>query len=77
MFPENLTVNLRAAPGAAGVIPQVRAVLVDMDPTIPIYVETVAEAFGRQLAPARFYLVLIGAFAVLAVGLVAAFLEDG
>ena len=65
--PDNLTVNLRTVPGAAGVIPQVRAVLEDMDPTIPMYrVETIAEAFGRQLAPARFYLVLIGAFAALA-----------
>ncbi|HXV65359.1 MAG TPA: ABC transporter permease [Vicinamibacteria bacterium] len=65
--PESLTVTLRLVPGAPPVLPAARTILEGMDSDVPMYrVETVEEAVGRNVAPTRFYLVLIGAFAVLA-----------
>jgi predicted permease len=65
--PEDLTVTLRLSPGAPPVLPAARTILKAMDADVPMYrVETVEEAVGRNVAPTRFYLVLIGAFAVLA-----------
>jgi putative ABC transport system permease protein len=67
--PEDLTVCLRtvAGIGAASVLPQARAILHEMDPLVPLYgVETVDQAVARQISPTRFYLWLIGTFAVLA-----------
>ena len=69
--PENLTVTMRTRRGAS-VMPAVREILRDMGPNVPMYrVETVSEALQRQVAPTRFYLVLIGAFAALAAALAA------
>jgi predicted permease len=65
--PEDLTVTLRVHPVAPPVLPVARTILQEMDSDVPMYrVETVEEAVGRNVAPTRFYLVLIGAFAVLA-----------
>ncbi|HSF16881.1 MAG TPA: ABC transporter permease [Vicinamibacteria bacterium] len=70
--PEDMTVSIRTRPGARPVLPEVRAILHEMDAAVPMYqVETIDQALARQLAPTRFYLVLNGAFAAVAVLLAA------
>jgi putative ABC transport system permease protein len=65
--PEDLTLNVRMRAGAPSVLPEVRALVREMDSDVPLYrIETIAEAVARQVGPTRFYLTLIGAFAVLA-----------
>jgi hypothetical protein len=65
--PENMSVTVRTQPSAPPVLPAIRAVLREKSADVPMYrVETVEAAFQRQVAPTRFYLVLIGIFAGLA-----------
>jgi putative ABC transport system permease protein len=65
--PEDLNINVRMRAGAPSVLPEIRALVQEMDPDVPLYrIETIAEAVARQVGPTRFYLTLIGAFAVLA-----------
>jgi predicted permease len=70
--PVSLTVAVRTAEGAAPVLPAVQGIVRQLDADIPIRrIETMEEAVGRQLAPARFFLALVGLFAVLALVLAA------
>jgi putative ABC transport system permease protein len=63
--PNSLSVHVRTAPGAPE--PDVRRAVRAVDPKIPVRaLETVEDAVARQLAPARFFLSLVGAFALLA-----------
>jgi putative ABC transport system permease protein len=70
--PGTLTVSVRTAVGAPPVLPAVRETVRALDPDLPLLsVETVAEAVARQVAPMRFFLSLVGLFAVLALVLAA------
>jgi predicted permease len=70
--PNSLTVAVRTAAAAPPVLPRVREIVREMDPNIPIRnVETVEEAFAAEVAPTRFFLSLVGLFAVLALALAA------
>jgi predicted permease len=70
--PENMNIAIRTHREAGSVLPAVRAVLREKNADAPMYrVETVEEAVQRQVAPTRFYLVLIGIFAGLAAVLAA------
>lgn len=65
--PENMTVSMRTLPDAPSPFPAARAILAEMEPMAPMYrVETMREALDKHVAPTRFYLILTGAFAVLA-----------
>jgi predicted permease len=65
--PNGMTVTMALAPGAVDVMPRIRAIVREMDPSLPLYrVETMKQAIGRQIAPARFYLILALGFAALA-----------
>ncbi len=66
--PAFMTVNVRGMPGGPPLINTLRAELKTLDPSVPMRnVETVRDAVTRQLAPTRFYLILVGSFAALAV----------
>jgi predicted permease len=70
--PNGMTVTMRLAPGASDVMSRVRALLREMDPSLPIFrIETMDQAVSRHVAPTRFYLVLALGFAVLAAVLAA------
>lgn len=61
--PESMTVTIRSLPGAA-ILPAVREILRDMDPAVPIHrIETLTEVVEREIAPTRFHLALLAAFA--------------
>ena len=65
--PEDMSITLRTHEGAPPVLPAARALLRRSSADVPMYrVETVEEAVKRQVAPTRFYLLLIGIFATLA-----------
>jgi ABC-type antimicrobial peptide transport system permease subunit len=64
--PESMTVTVRSRPGAV-ILPEVRDILRDMDPAVAIHrIETMTEVVEREIAPTRFHLALVGAFAGLA-----------
>jgi predicted permease len=64
--PESVTVTVRSRPGAI-ILPEVRDILRDMDPAVAIHrIETMTEVVEREIAPTRFHLALVGAFAGLA-----------
>jgi len=71
--PGSLTVAMKIRAGAgAGVVAAARQTLRAMDPNvIPTNVETVTQALRAATAPTRFYLMLVGIFAALAVVLAA------
>jgi predicted permease len=70
--PNSMTVSVRTAPGAPDPLPAIRAAVRTLDPAVPVRaVETVAEAVARQTASARFFLSLVGIFALLALVLAA------
>jgi predicted permease len=72
MGPTSLTVAIRTAAGAPAVLPAVRRIVREMDADVPLRnVETMEQALGQQLAPTRFFLSLVGLFAVLALALAA------
>ena len=66
-LPTFFTVNVRTAPGAAVGEAQIRDALAAVDPDVPLFrLSTVEDAIREELAPSRFYLALVGAFAALA-----------
>lgn len=70
--PGSLTVNVRGAAGAAGLASSIRSVVRDLDPDLPLVgFETMAQAVRRDTAVERFYLIVVGLFAGLAVLLAA------
>ncbi len=70
--PANMTVTVRGIPGTAPLLPAIREEVRRMNPNLPLYrIDTLEEAVRRQVAPTRFYLVLVGLFAGLAAALAA------
>jgi hypothetical protein len=68
----NMVVHVRARRGAPSLIARLRAEVAALDPNLPLArIETMQEAVDRTMASTRFYLILIGGFAVLAVLLAA------
>jgi predicted permease len=68
----NMVVHVRARRGAPSLIARLRAEVAALDPNLPLArVESVQEAVDQTMATTRFYLILIGGFAVLAVLLAA------
>ncbi len=62
--PGYMTVTVRSIPGAGALLPALRAEVRALDPNLPLIgPETMEEAIGRQVAPTRFYLLLVGLFA--------------
>ncbi|HYI96138.1 MAG TPA: ABC transporter permease [Bryobacteraceae bacterium] len=63
----SLRIVLRTSGEAASMAPAVRKVIAEIDPTQPAYeVQTLEEALSGSIAPRRFNLFLLGAFAVAA-----------
>ena len=61
---------VRTAADPAGLIARIRAEAAAMDPDVPIAeLSTLASYVSKAMSQTRFLLVLIGAFAVLALGL--------
>ena len=70
--PRNMTVALHTRPGAGPLIGAVRQEVAALDPNLPLRgVETMEEVVAKAMAPTRFFLTLLGVFAVLAVSLAA------
>lgn len=70
--PNSLTTSIRTAPGAVVTGEAVRQVVHGLDSNLPIRrFETVQQAIAADVAPTRFYLVLVTAFAGLALLLAA------
>ena len=70
--PGDMAVTVRGTPGAPTLLPIIREEVRAMDASLPLYqVDTIEEALRRQVAPTRFYLVLVGLFAGLAAVLAA------
>jgi predicted permease len=66
-LPTFFTVNVRTVPGAVVGEAEIRSALAVVDPDVPLFrLSTVEEAIREELAPSRFYLALVGAFAGLA-----------
>lgn len=66
-LPSFFTASFRTAPGAEASEGDIRRVLASVDPNVPLFrLSTVEEAIREELAPSRFYLSLVGAFAGLA-----------
>jgi putative ABC transport system permease protein len=73
MGPGSMTVLIRYADGAGELLPAVRARVEAMDPDLPLRsVTTVESLVVEELAPARFFLILLSVFAWVAVALAAA-----
>ena len=65
--PNGLTVTVRRRAGAPSPLPALREIVAQLDPNVPMYrIETVEQVVSEQVAPTRFYLVLLLAFAALA-----------
>ena len=70
--PSFLTVAVRTRPGVESVVGAIRDEVTAMDPNLPLRsVETMEEVVAQAMAPTRFFLTLLGVFAVLAVCLAA------
>jgi predicted lysophospholipase L1 biosynthesis ABC-type transport system permease subunit len=67
-----MTVTVRTAPGFGAALPEIRSAVYSAYPDLPLRgVETVSEAVQREVAPTRFYLLLLGFIAILALTLAA------
>lgn len=67
---DHMVVTVRGTQGAAGLLPALREQVRALDPDLPLSnPETLAEVVRRQVAPTRFYLMLITLFAAIAVTL--------
>ncbi len=65
--PGALTVSVRYAGSVAAITPALRDLIREMDPSLPVrQFETLEQAISREVAPTKFYLLLLGAFAGLA-----------
>jgi predicted permease len=63
-----MSVLVRTGPGAPDVLPAIRREVRAIDPNVPLRrIEMLEEAVDRQFGPARFYLMLLGIFAGVAV----------
>ncbi len=72
MGPGFATVHVRAEPGSPSAVPALRSIVAALDADLPLRgLETMEEVVSGELAPGRFYLVLLGFFALVAVGLAA------
>jgi len=70
--PGYATVNARSRLGVDALLPAIRSEVRALDPGLPLqYVETVSEVVQREVAPTRFYLLMLGLFAALALTLAA------
>ncbi len=70
--PGFMTVTVRGARSAGSLLPAIRSEVRALDPNIALQsIETVAEAVSREVAPTRFYMLLVSIFAVLALILAA------
>jgi hypothetical protein len=70
--PRGLTVTVRGTPASASVLPAIEEQVRSLDAGLPMYrVHTMEEVLEREVAPTRFYLVLVGLFAGLAATLAA------
>jgi predicted permease len=70
--PSFLSVAVRTRPGTGPMVGAVRGQLAAMDPNLPLRsVETMEQVVATELAPTRFFLTLLGVFAILAVSLAA------
>jgi predicted lysophospholipase L1 biosynthesis ABC-type transport system permease subunit len=68
----SLTIHVRATAGTRQLLHRLRAEVAAIDPDLPLAsVETVEDAIMRTIAPTRFYLALIGGFALIALILAA------
>jgi putative ABC transport system permease protein len=66
LLPTFFTVSVLAEPGTPVAV-EARRVLADVDPNVPYYrLESIEDAVADEMASARFYLTLLGLFAVLA-----------
>ncbi len=66
--PTFMTINVRGIPGGPPLIPRIRAEVLELDANVPMrQIETMREAINKHVAPTRFYLILVVAFAGLAV----------
>jgi putative ABC transport system permease protein len=67
-----MMIHVRGRRGAAPLFEQLRAQVLALDANLPLAsVETVSEAVGRAVAPTRFFLSLVGGFALMALLLAA------
>jgi predicted lysophospholipase L1 biosynthesis ABC-type transport system permease subunit len=67
-----MTVLARLAPGAPDILPAIRAEVRAIDPNVPLRrIEMLKDTVDRQFGPARFYMLLLGVFAAVAVLLAA------
>jgi putative ABC transport system permease protein len=65
-----MSVLVRLAPGAPDILPAIRSELQAIDPNVPLRrIEMLDETVDRQFGPARFYMLLLGIFASVAVAL--------
>jgi predicted lysophospholipase L1 biosynthesis ABC-type transport system permease subunit len=65
-----MAVLVRLAPNAPDVLPAIRRTVQALDPNVPLRrIEMLDEAVDRQFGPARFYMLLLGVFAAVAVAL--------
>jgi putative ABC transport system permease protein len=70
--PGQLSVTMRTRAGMAPGVQQLRSIVHDLDPALPLRdLEPVTEAIAREVAPTRFYMLTLASFAALAVVLAA------
>ena len=70
--PSSLSITVRGTPGAPPLMPALREEVRRVNPNLPLYrIDTLEEALRQQVAPTRFYLVLVSMFAGLAAVLAA------
>jgi len=70
-MPANARWAVRGSGGADALLPQVRAAIAEVDPTVPIAeVKPMMDYVDRAMAPTRFALVMLGIFAAIAAVLV-------
>jgi putative ABC transport system permease protein len=60
---ESFTVVMRTDAAAAGIVPEARRVLHDLDPGVPPSFNTFTDVFAASLSARRFNLILVGIFA--------------
>ena len=70
--PRSMTVHVRTEPGTPPLQNALRAAVRAIDANVPIYrYELIEQVMSRQVAPTRFYLLLVAAFALTAAALAA------